>query len=118
MAKKGKNGKKWQKLQKWQEWEKLQKGKNGKRKKGQTTPGYDRNRGKPWEGAMPGSTLAKAGPLQKITCLLTQGKKNNTHGGCLQMRNRLTVVAIVMEMVVVEDPPPLTHCPPLPLTER
>ena len=39
-------------------------------------------------------------------------------GGCLQMGNRLTVVAIVMEMVVVEDPPPLTHCPPLPLTER
>ena len=26
-------------------------------------------RGKLWEGAMPGSTLAKAGPLQKVTRL-------------------------------------------------
>ena len=39
-------------------------------------------------------------------------------GGCLQMRNRLTVVAIVMEMVVVEDPPPLDSLSALPLTER
>ena len=42
------------------------------------TPGNDQNRGKLWGGAMPGSTLAKAGPLQKTTRLdLAMVKKKN-----------------------------------------